>query len=447
MIRNEFPDGIKNSILSRPKSFRKDPKTTNQSYEKLARDSNIDGPEVDEENLEERKIGDVISERGKDLRYDIDAIIENSICPKFDRQETYNWYTARIYSVIDIIGHPMHQLAKLVLEKHLERLQKIEAEQQDQMIDDDTDSDNSEIYNEEEEEESEDEELNEEFKNLKEGEMKSIPKPAPTSSAATSGPFKYGDNVPTKEQILEQYNSMVEFRTNQFHEMEKNIKDNAELQNFMIQKKEFFEKMEKQKNEMLEQINPPLGDEHFHGQGEIDDAFKIEEEGEYEEEEEESEEEPNEEVNEKKKKVDLRRVTEQSKEDSDESEENKEKIEMVKVDEKVQEIVEDDDFVEKLVEEDMVVNEAPIIEGVAKIEELTVEKDENPGEKITEKLIDFEDDGIEENKQHEKIEEKEEANENKEIVKEEKEDKAKEAEGEEEIDDLEIGEGEDKKDE
>lgn len=80
-MRTEFPDGIKNSVLSIPKSKTKEEnKITEQSYEQIARDSNVGTATGDEESLgEERKIGELHTERGTDLRYNIDAIIENSI--------------------------------------------------------------------------------------------------------------------------------------------------------------------------------------------------------------------------------------------------------------------------------------------------------------------------------------------------------------------------------
>lgn len=80
---------------------------------------------------EENKIGDAVAETdsNKDLRYDIDAIIENSICPKYDKSKYYDWGTAQFYSVIDIIGHPMHKQAKMVLIRHLQRLEVMEKQQ------------------------------------------------------------------------------------------------------------------------------------------------------------------------------------------------------------------------------------------------------------------------------------------------------------------------------
>jgi hypothetical protein len=158
---------------------------------------------------EERKIGDNPTDRSKDLRYNIDAIIENSVCPKFDKNKLYNWNTARIYSVIDIIGHPMHKQAKIVLSRHLQRLQMIEAQQAENNIG--QEETESEDFPEGEESESSGEFDEESLQREANAQIKSIPRPG-SNSSGTSGPFKYGNQLPTKEQVIEQYNNTLVFR-------------------------------------------------------------------------------------------------------------------------------------------------------------------------------------------------------------------------------------------
>jgi hypothetical protein len=77
IVRKEFPDGIKNSVLTKPKTQRART-STSPSYEPIERDSTIEGAQ-DDDGDEEMKVGDADGEDGKDLRYDIYAIYDNSI--------------------------------------------------------------------------------------------------------------------------------------------------------------------------------------------------------------------------------------------------------------------------------------------------------------------------------------------------------------------------------
>lgn len=313
-LKKEFPDGIKNSILTKPKSMKGMENAEDQSYEQLARDSTVGASNPDEENNEENKVGDL--EQSKDLRYNIDAIIENSICQKFDRNRLYNWHTARVYSVIDILNHPMHGPAKKVLTRHLERLQKIEAEQQLNNTTSDEETDGSGIYEEEEEEsESEDEELNEQLRNIRAAKVKAIPRPSASSAPPPSGAFKYGNTLPTKSQVIDQYNTMVDFKIREFNQMEAKIPEEQKAE-FHRQKDQYLTNMKSQKDELLRQISQQPSQSNLNGQEEIGEAFMIGNDEEEEEEEEVEEEEESEE--EKQTPQLLTKITEMSKDDSEE---------------------------------------------------------------------------------------------------------------------------------
>ena len=237
IVRKEFPDGIKNSILTKPKNGVKN-KAVNSSYEPIdARDSTIENTHDGDE--EERKIGDTDIDESVDLRYDIEAICENSICPKFDRSRLYNWNKARFYSVIDIIGHPMIQKAKAVLVKHLHSLQqkemREEAENGPENDDEDTDSEA-----EEEEEESEDDEFE-----LHGPGVRQIPGPN------KSNQFRQGANIPSKEDILSGYAQNVEIREKYFNDAEKKLTSELEKEELRKEKEAFMKTLKNQRDTML----------------------------------------------------------------------------------------------------------------------------------------------------------------------------------------------------
>lgn len=280
-------------MLSIPRSKNKEEnKTLGNNYEKIARDFTLEGTQDGDEE-EGRKIGDNVADENKDLRYDIDAILENSICPQFDKHRLYNWYTARFYSVIDVKGHPMLKPAKAVLERHLKRLQQIEKEQMEQMAGPDDNDDDTE--GEESEDDSEDEE---DVPGTNYGITASHALPKPSgSSPGTHGPFKYGNSLPTKEQFLEQYEKVKMFRAKQFEEMEKALDNEEDKQNLNKERIVFFKQLEYQRDQQLNNLNSMI-QESKQGRASIpsqedEEAFKIDDEeddGEEEEEEEEAEE-------------------------------------------------------------------------------------------------------------------------------------------------------------
>jgi hypothetical protein len=206
---------------------------------------------VEEVFEEEHKVGDNLTDRSKDLRYDIDAIIENSVCPKFDKRGLYNWNTARVYSVIDIIGHPMHMQAKIVLSRHLQRLQMIEAQQAEN--NNEQEELDSEDYPEGEESESSGEFDEEALQREANAQIKGIPRPG-SKSAGISGLFEYGNQLPSKEQVIERYDSTVILRQQQFVEFEGKLEE-EQKEEFYLQKEQFFKQLFQQKEEMLLRIS------------------------------------------------------------------------------------------------------------------------------------------------------------------------------------------------
>ena len=294
IVKKEFPDGIKSSELLIPRSKNlEENKTVGNNYEKIARDSTLEGSQDWDDEEEGRKIGDTVADKNTDLRYDIDAILENSICPTFEKHKLYNWYTARIYSVIDIKWHPMYKQAKEVLKRHLKRLQQIEKEQMEQ-IDRSNNNDDNDTEGEESEDDSEDEEMP--GTNYGISSSHALPKPS-GSSPGTHGPFKYGNSLPTKEQLLEQYEKVKLFRAKQFEDMEKRLENEEEKQNLNKERIAFFKQLEMQKDQQLNSLNIAIQEAK---QGRIstsskedEEAFKIdnEEEDDAEGEEEEEEEE------------------------------------------------------------------------------------------------------------------------------------------------------------
>jgi hypothetical protein len=206
---------------------------------------------VEEVYEDEHKVGDNLTDRSKDLRYDIDAIIENSVCPKFDKRGLYNWNIARVYSVIDIIGHPMHIQAKIVLSRHLQRLQMIEAQQAEN--NNEQAEVDSEDYPEGEESESSGEFDEEALQKEANAQIKGIPRPG-SNSSNISGLNKYGNQLPSKEQVIEQYDKTVIFRQQQFVEFEARLEEEKK-EDFYQQKEQFFKQLFQQKEEMLLRIS------------------------------------------------------------------------------------------------------------------------------------------------------------------------------------------------
>lgn len=223
----------------------------------------------------------------------------------------------------------MHKAAKMVLTRHLQRLQMIEKEQEAQQVrnNQDTDSDD-----EEEEEESEDEADFENQLRPREGmahaaaPVRGIPGPIqPTGASATSGPFKYGNQLPTKEQILTQYDEMLKFRTRQFTAMEQGLTTDDQIKTFTREKEAFLKQMEAQRDQLLARIS---GQSTFSAPAahETDqEAFKLGDEDEEEEEESEPEDEAEETKEEVKKSSEAKLIDigDEDDEGDEESKENK----------------------------------------------------------------------------------------------------------------------------
>lgn len=282
-------------MLSRPKPEKqKENRTLEASYEKVARNSTIEGTqdEIEDELAEdeENKIGDTQTERNSDMRYDIEAILENSICPKFDKSKIYNWYTARFYSVIDILGHPMHRQAKMVLSRHLQRLKAIEDEHRKHNPENELSS-----SSEGESSSSDDEEFDIEMRardRLRlEGSAQKLPKPQP-GATMNSGSLGQARKQPSKEDVMKQYRNMLAYRNKQFEAMEAGLTTEDEKKEFNKEKERFFKHLEAQKDEMLRRVSGdspihiPAQAEGHNDEGSFhidDDSDEAEDEGEEEE--------------------------------------------------------------------------------------------------------------------------------------------------------------------
>ena len=267
---------------------------TQTSYERIARDSTIEASHENED--EENKVGDTDFDETQDLRYDIDAIIDNSICPRFDRSKLYNWHTARFYSVIDIIGHPMYMKAKDVLVKHLSKLQQIEARQiaengpePDIASDSENEAENDDEVEGEESESSDSDDLELQAQNLKQ-----LPSPNKT------GPFRYGNHLPSKDDILNSYTESVKLRQKYFDDIAAKLTTDEEKQKLEVEKATLMKNLAHQRDVMLAKLGySDSNNDDLQRRASLSDtadqnAFMIsddDEEGEAEEEEEESEEE------------------------------------------------------------------------------------------------------------------------------------------------------------
>lgn len=191
----------------------------------------------------------------------------------------------------------MLKKAKQVLERHLKRLQQIEKEQMEQMAGADDNDDDTEG---EESEDDEDDEDDIPGTNYGITSSHALPKPS-GSSPGTHGPFKYGNALPTKEQILEQYDKVRMFRAKQFDDMEKRLDNNEDKQNLNKERIAFFRQLEYQRDQQLSNLNLMI-EESKQGRASVpsqedEEAFKIDDdEGEAEEEEEEQEVEDSQEV-------------------------------------------------------------------------------------------------------------------------------------------------------
>jgi hypothetical protein len=230
IIREEFPDGIKNSVLLKPKhKTQEQNKKTEGSYEEIVRDSTLGtAHEGDYDNDdEERKIGDEQTDRDSDKRYDIDAIIENSILPKYDPSKLYNWYHSRFYSVIDIVGHPMHNAAKIALSRHLQRLQAIEMQQARQNV---NQGDSSSEGSGAEDAGFDHQQLRQRDGATASGHMHpghhdhhghsmQVHNQHAGMTSATTGPFSYGNQQLTEEQVLKNFNEVIKMKSYEFEAM------------------------------------------------------------------------------------------------------------------------------------------------------------------------------------------------------------------------------------
>jgi hypothetical protein len=61
--------------------------------------------------------------------FNLDSIIENSCLPRFYWSHTYDWNMTRLFSIVDLDSHPMKEKAKVIIQKHLSRMQQMASPQ------------------------------------------------------------------------------------------------------------------------------------------------------------------------------------------------------------------------------------------------------------------------------------------------------------------------------
>lgn len=245
------------------------------SYDEIAIESTPETAEGEYSNNEENKVGDVDAEKGVDNRYEVEAILENSLIPSYKNSDVHNWYLARYYSVLDFQEHPMFLQAKKVLSIHLRKIQMMDKQKKMQRQNNGIETD------------SEDEDtfisghVAHNVPNMPShmqhrggvphvpvghpGQyMQRMPGSNPGGMAhPTAGPFKYGNQATSKEQILANYKMMVDQKTLQFNEMESRIKTDEQRQFLDNERQMTFRQLKMQKKRVLKQMGLEDSDEEI----------------------------------------------------------------------------------------------------------------------------------------------------------------------------------------